>query len=99
MMKVTRKQKGHKKKKKRLSGCESLASNTRWCSQQPQSNLKATLSPSLQAFMDAISLQEVALTLLKNLGSSSRRARDRGGEPANHSETTAFSPSPGKFKP
>ncbi|MPD00101.1 hypothetical protein E2C01_095551 [Portunus trituberculatus] len=29
--------------------------------------------------MDAISLQEVALTLLKNLGSSSRSARDRGG--------------------
>ncbi|MPC50984.1 hypothetical protein E2C01_044820 [Portunus trituberculatus] len=37
-----------------------------WCSQQPQSNLIATLSPSLQAFMDAISLQEDALTLLKN---------------------------------
>ncbi|MPC64325.1 hypothetical protein E2C01_058438 [Portunus trituberculatus] len=49
--------------------------------------------------MDAISLQEVALTLLKNLGSSSRSVRDRGGESANHSETTEFSPSPGKFKP
>ncbi|MPC66761.1 hypothetical protein E2C01_060914 [Portunus trituberculatus] len=36
--------------------------------------------------MDAILQQEVALTLLKNLGSSSRSARDRGGEPANHSE-------------
>ncbi|MPC68112.1 hypothetical protein E2C01_062305 [Portunus trituberculatus] len=49
--------------------------------------------------MDAISLQEVALTLLKNLGSSSRSARDRGREPANHSETTVFGPSLGKFKP
>ncbi|MPC45448.1 hypothetical protein E2C01_039147 [Portunus trituberculatus] len=49
--------------------------------------------------MDAISLQEVALTLLKNLGSSSRSTRDRGREPDNHSETAAFSPSPGKFKP
>ncbi|MPC75592.1 hypothetical protein E2C01_069982 [Portunus trituberculatus] len=49
--------------------------------------------------MDANSLQEVALTLLKNLGSSSRSARDRGGEPANHSETTAFGSSPSKFKP
>ncbi|MPC97778.1 hypothetical protein E2C01_093110 [Portunus trituberculatus] len=29
--------------------------------------------------MDAISLQEIALTLLKNLGSSSRSARDRPG--------------------
>ncbi|MPC87485.1 hypothetical protein E2C01_082347 [Portunus trituberculatus] len=28
--------------------------------------------------MEAISRQEVALTLLKNLGSSSRSARDRG---------------------
>ncbi|MPC49485.1 hypothetical protein E2C01_043287 [Portunus trituberculatus] len=61
----------------------------RWCSQQYQSNLIATLSPSLQAFVDAISQQEVALTL-KNLGSSSRSARDRGGEPANHSEAAAF---------
>ncbi|MPC76306.1 hypothetical protein E2C01_070716 [Portunus trituberculatus] len=49
--------------------------------------------------MDAISLQEIALTLLKNLGSSSRRARDRGREPASHSEAAAFGPSPGKFKP
>ncbi|MPC85798.1 hypothetical protein E2C01_080593 [Portunus trituberculatus] len=49
--------------------------------------------------MDAISWQEVALTLLKSLGSSSRSARDRGGEPANHSQATAFGPSPGKFKP
>ncbi|MPC94605.1 hypothetical protein E2C01_089782 [Portunus trituberculatus] len=49
--------------------------------------------------MDAISLQEAALTLLKNLGSSSRSARDRGGEPANHSKAIAFGPSPGKFKP
>ncbi|MPC18250.1 hypothetical protein E2C01_011129 [Portunus trituberculatus] len=49
--------------------------------------------------MDAISLQEVALTLLRNLGSSSRSARDRGGEPANHSEAAVFDPSPGKFKP
>ncbi|MPC80279.1 hypothetical protein E2C01_074853 [Portunus trituberculatus] len=70
-----------------------------WYSQQPQSNLIATLSSSLQAFMDAILLQEAALTLLKNLGSSSRGARDRGGEPANHSEATAFGPSPSKFKP
>ncbi|MPC93807.1 hypothetical protein E2C01_088949 [Portunus trituberculatus] len=98
MMKVTHKQKGHKKKKKRPSGCVSPASS-RWCFQQPQSNLKATLSPSLQAFMDAISLQEVALTLLKNIVSSSRSARDRGGKPANHSETTTLGPSPGKFKP
>ncbi|MPD02060.1 hypothetical protein E2C01_097615 [Portunus trituberculatus] len=45
------------------------------------------------------SWQEVALTLLKNLGSSSRNARDRGGEPANHSEAAAFGPSPSKFKP
>ncbi|MPC30587.1 hypothetical protein E2C01_023854 [Portunus trituberculatus] len=71
----------------------------RWCSQQPQSNLIATSSPSLQAFMDAISWQEVALTLLKNLGSSCRNARDRGGEPANHSEAAVFGPSPAKFKP
>ncbi|MPC48482.1 hypothetical protein E2C01_042255 [Portunus trituberculatus] len=49
--------------------------------------------------MDAISLQEAALSLLKNLGSSSRIARDRSGEPANYSETTAFGPSPSKFKP
>ncbi|MPD04603.1 hypothetical protein E2C01_100299 [Portunus trituberculatus] len=49
--------------------------------------------------MDAISLQEVALMLLKNLGSSSRSARDRGGKPANHSEATTFGPSPSKFKP
>ncbi|MPD02973.1 hypothetical protein E2C01_098584 [Portunus trituberculatus] len=49
--------------------------------------------------MEAISRQEVALTLLKNLGSSSRSARDRGGEPANHSKAAAFDPSPGKFKP
>ncbi|MPC76388.1 hypothetical protein E2C01_070798 [Portunus trituberculatus] len=49
--------------------------------------------------MEAISWQEVALTLIKNLGSSSRSARDRGGEPANHSEAAAFCPSPGKFKP
>ncbi|MPC86487.1 hypothetical protein E2C01_081317 [Portunus trituberculatus] len=49
--------------------------------------------------MDAISLQEVALTLLKNLGSTSRSVKDRDMEPANHSEATAFGPSPGKFKP
>ncbi|MPC88571.1 hypothetical protein E2C01_083483 [Portunus trituberculatus] len=49
--------------------------------------------------MDAISLQEVALTLLENLGSSSKNARDRGGELPNHSEATVFGPSPGKFKP
>ncbi|MPC81346.1 hypothetical protein E2C01_075956 [Portunus trituberculatus] len=49
--------------------------------------------------MDAILRQEVALTLLKNLGSSSRNVRNRGGKPANHSEAAAFSPSPGKFKP
>ncbi|MPC79980.1 hypothetical protein E2C01_074540 [Portunus trituberculatus] len=49
--------------------------------------------------MDAISLQEVALTMLKNLGFSSRSARDRGGEPANHSEATTFDLSPGTFKP
>ncbi|MPC42217.1 hypothetical protein E2C01_035833 [Portunus trituberculatus] len=42
----------------------------RWCSQQPQSNLIATSLPSLQAFMDVISRQEVALRL-KFLGSSS----------------------------
>ncbi|MPC40289.1 hypothetical protein E2C01_033845 [Portunus trituberculatus] len=48
--------------------------------------------------MDAILLQEAALTLLKKLGSSSRSARDRGGEPANHSEATTFGPSPRKFK-
>ncbi|MPC44631.1 hypothetical protein E2C01_038308 [Portunus trituberculatus] len=47
----------------------------RWCSQQPESNLIATSLPSLQAFMDAISRQEVALTLLKNLGSSSCSSR------------------------
>ncbi|MPC21507.1 hypothetical protein E2C01_014496 [Portunus trituberculatus] len=49
--------------------------------------------------MDAILQQEVALMLLKNLGSSSRSARDRGREPANYSEAAMFSPSPGKFKP
>ncbi|MPC51923.1 hypothetical protein E2C01_045780 [Portunus trituberculatus] len=49
--------------------------------------------------MEAISWQEVALTLLKNLGFSSRSARDRGEEPANHSQAAVFSPSPGKFKP
>ncbi|MPC59470.1 hypothetical protein E2C01_053489 [Portunus trituberculatus] len=49
--------------------------------------------------MDAILQQEVALTLLKNLGSSSRSTRDRGGEAPNHSEAAAFGPSPGKFKP
>ncbi|MPC68261.1 hypothetical protein E2C01_062459 [Portunus trituberculatus] len=49
--------------------------------------------------MDAISRQEVALTLLKNLGSSSRNARDRGGEAANHSKAASFSPSPGDFPP
>ncbi|MPD00918.1 hypothetical protein E2C01_096423 [Portunus trituberculatus] len=48
--------------------------------------------------MDAISRQEVALMLLKNLGSSSRSTRDRGREAANHSEAVAFGPSPGKFK-
>ncbi|MPC25792.1 hypothetical protein E2C01_018915 [Portunus trituberculatus] len=48
--------------------------------------------------MEAISWQEIALTLLKNLGSSSRSARDRGGEPANHSKAAAFGPSPGKLK-
>ncbi|MPC99047.1 hypothetical protein E2C01_094441 [Portunus trituberculatus] len=80
MMKVTRKQKGHKKKKQPSFP---RVSRFRWCSQQPQSNLIATLSPFLQAFMDAISLQEVALTLLKNLGSSSRSARDRRWELAN----------------
>ncbi|MPC21710.1 hypothetical protein E2C01_014705 [Portunus trituberculatus] len=71
----------------------------RWCSQQPQSNLIATSTPSLQAFIDAILQQEVALTLLKNLGSNSRSARDRGREPANHSKAAAFGPSPGKLKP
>ncbi|MPC74200.1 hypothetical protein E2C01_068552 [Portunus trituberculatus] len=35
--------------------------------------------------MDAISRQEVAVTL-KNLGSSSRSSRDRGGELTNHSD-------------
>ncbi|MPC15428.1 hypothetical protein E2C01_008220 [Portunus trituberculatus] len=30
---------------------------------------------------------------------STRSARDRGGEPANHRETAAFCPSPDKFKP
>ncbi|MPD03732.1 hypothetical protein E2C01_099382 [Portunus trituberculatus] len=63
-------------------------------SERPDSNLVTVP----QAFMDAISLQEVALTLLKNLGSSSRSARDRSREPDNHSEAAAFSPSPGKFK-
>ncbi|MPC73548.1 hypothetical protein E2C01_067881 [Portunus trituberculatus] len=43
------------------------------------SNLRATSSPSLQAFMEAILRQEVALRMLKNLGSSSRSARDRRG--------------------
>ncbi|MPC36093.1 hypothetical protein E2C01_029540 [Portunus trituberculatus] len=43
------------------------------------SNIRATLSPSLQVFMEAILRQEVALTLLKNVGSSSRSARDRVG--------------------
>ncbi|MPC14570.1 hypothetical protein E2C01_007339 [Portunus trituberculatus] len=42
-----------------------------WCSHQPESNLIATSLPSLQAFMDALLRQEVALTLLKFLGSSS----------------------------
>ncbi|MPC45801.1 hypothetical protein E2C01_039506 [Portunus trituberculatus] len=74
-------------------------SEMRWCSQQAQSNLIATLSPSLQAFMEAILRQEVALTLLKNLGSSYRSTRNRGGEPANHSKAAAFGPSPSKFKP
>ncbi|MPC49313.1 hypothetical protein E2C01_043111 [Portunus trituberculatus] len=64
-----------------------------------ESNLIATLSPSLQAFMGAILRQEVALTLLKNLGSSSRSSINRGWEQANHSEAVAFGPSPGKFKP
>ncbi|MPD04003.1 hypothetical protein E2C01_099668 [Portunus trituberculatus] len=92
MMKVThvRKQKGHKKKK-RPSGRESLASSV--------AHLISALVFGIPSFMDAISLQDVALTLLKNLGSSSRSARDRGREPANHSETTAFGPSTGKFKP
>ncbi|MPC64355.1 hypothetical protein E2C01_058469 [Portunus trituberculatus] len=67
--------------------------------QPPEVVFPATSSPSLQVFMDAILWQEVALRLLKNLGSSSRSARDRGGEPANHSEAAAFGPSPGKFKP
>ncbi|MPC38548.1 hypothetical protein E2C01_032057 [Portunus trituberculatus] len=67
-------------------------------SQQPQSNLIATSSPFFQAFTDAILWQEVALTL-KNLGSSSRSARDRGGEAANHSKAAAFGPSPCKLKP
>ncbi|MPD02837.1 hypothetical protein E2C01_098442 [Portunus trituberculatus] len=49
--------------------------------------------------MDAISQQEAALTLLKNLGSSSRSARNRGGKPANHSGAAAFGPSSDKFKP
>ncbi|MPC94778.1 hypothetical protein E2C01_089962 [Portunus trituberculatus] len=50
--------------------------------------------------MEAISRQEVALRLLKNLGSSSRSAAlETGGEPDNHSEAAAFGPSPGKFKP
>ncbi|MPC88026.1 hypothetical protein E2C01_082915 [Portunus trituberculatus] len=96
MMQVTRKQKGHKKKKKRRSGCKSPASSvahlisalffwySMWCSQQPQSNLMVTLSPSLQAFKDAISLQEVALTLIKKLGSSSRSARSRGQSQQNY---------------
>ncbi|MPC90044.1 hypothetical protein E2C01_085011 [Portunus trituberculatus] len=30
---------------------------------------------------------------------STRSARDRGGEPANHSEAAGFGPSHGKFKP
>ncbi|MPC36823.1 hypothetical protein E2C01_030290 [Portunus trituberculatus] len=42
-------------------------------------NLRATSLPSFQVFMDAIYRQEVALTLLKFLGSSSRSARDRWG--------------------
>ncbi|MPD05133.1 hypothetical protein E2C01_100862 [Portunus trituberculatus] len=49
-----------------------------WCSQQSQSNLIATLSLSLQVFLEAITRQEVALTL-KNLGSSSRKTRERQG--------------------
>ncbi|MPC85553.1 hypothetical protein E2C01_080334 [Portunus trituberculatus] len=68
-------------------------------SEQPDSNHDSNLIATLHAFMEAISWQEVALTLLKNLGSSSRSTRNRGGEPANHSEAAAFSPSPGKFRP
>ncbi|MPC66775.1 hypothetical protein E2C01_060928 [Portunus trituberculatus] len=49
--------------------------------------------------MEVILRQEVALMVLKNLGSSSRSTRDRGGEPDNHSKAAAFGPSPGKFKP
>ncbi|MPC98577.1 hypothetical protein E2C01_093951 [Portunus trituberculatus] len=56
-------------------------------SEQPESNL-VTIPPRIHG-----------CHLLKNLGSSSRSARDRGGEPANHSETATFGPSAGKFKP
>ncbi|MPC29818.1 hypothetical protein E2C01_023069 [Portunus trituberculatus] len=45
---------------------------------------------------------EVVCTNIDNnqlLGSGPRSARDRGGEPANHSEAAVFGPSPGKFKP
>ncbi|MPC39405.1 hypothetical protein E2C01_032940 [Portunus trituberculatus] len=45
----------------------------------PEVVFPATSSPSLQAFMEAISWQEIALRLLKNLGSSSRSTRDRQG--------------------
>ncbi|MPD04382.1 hypothetical protein E2C01_100067 [Portunus trituberculatus] len=64
-------------------------------SEQPDSNL-VTVPPSIHGCHFA---QEVALMLLKNLGSSSMSARDRGREPANHSEAAAFGPSLGKFKP
>ncbi|MPC96795.1 hypothetical protein E2C01_092073 [Portunus trituberculatus] len=45
---------------------------------------------------------EVVCTNINNnqlLGSGPRNARDRGGEPANHSEAAMFGPSPSKFKP
>ncbi|MPC43834.1 hypothetical protein E2C01_037489 [Portunus trituberculatus] len=45
---------------------------------------------------------EVVCTNIDNnqlLGSGTRSSRDRGGEPANHSEAAAFGPSPGKLKP
>ncbi|MPD06268.1 hypothetical protein E2C01_102072 [Portunus trituberculatus] len=45
---------------------------------------------------------EVVRTNIDNnqlLGSGPRSTRDRGGEPANHSEAAAFSTSPGKLKP
>ncbi|MPC67492.1 hypothetical protein E2C01_061669 [Portunus trituberculatus] len=85
MMKVTRKQKGlKKKKKKRLSGRESPASSA---------------AHLISALFFGIPCKVSLYALQNNSFFGARSTRDRGREPVIHNEATVFGPSTGKFKP